>query len=143
MGILGMLSSYSWDSKVVIALAAFALNFGEVRLITQLYTTNSLATSIAMLKHIPETQNRDDILGLRHRYEIISNIVKVMLDLTNCIVAFEELPSEYKTPDLPQTSAATNLIPIAVYWTIRSIVTSASQISGFLSTNLYVCLVSL
>ena len=75
VGILGMLSSYSWDSKVVIALAAFALNFGEVQLITQLYTTNSLATSIAMLKHVPETQNQEDILGLHHRYGIISNII--------------------------------------------------------------------
>ncbi|XP_028752331.1 protein SIEVE ELEMENT OCCLUSION B-like [Neltuma alba] len=143
MGILGMLSSYSWDSKVVIALAAFALNFGEVQLITQLYTTNSPATSIAMLKHVPETQNQEDILGLQHRYEVISNIVKVMLDLTTCILAFEELPSQYKTPDTPQTLATTTLVSIAVYWTIRGIVASASQISGLLSMNRYVCLASL
>ncbi|XP_054805801.1 protein SIEVE ELEMENT OCCLUSION B-like isoform X2 [Prosopis cineraria] len=142
MGILGMLSSYSWDSKAVIALAAFALNFGEVRLVAQLYGTNPLAKSIAMLKHVPETQNRDDIMGLQHRYEVISNIVKVMLDVTNCIVAFEELPSQYKTPDTPQMSAVTTLIPIAVYWTIRSILASASQISGFLSMNQHISLVS-
>ena len=55
MGILGMLSSYSWDAKVVIALAAFAANFGEFWLVAQLHATNRLAKSVAKLKHIHET----------------------------------------------------------------------------------------
>ncbi|KAG4391383.1 hypothetical protein GLYMA_05G173232v4 [Glycine max] len=52
MGILGMLSSYSWDAKVVIALAA---NFKEFWLVAQLHATNRLAKSVAKLKHIHET----------------------------------------------------------------------------------------
>lgn len=129
MEFLGILSNYSWDSKIVIALAAFALKFGEYWLLTYLNASNPLAKSITMLKHTHQVVVQQDQKIMGHKHEgIISNLIKTMLDVTNCIVEFEKVPSRYKL-------AATTRIPIAVYWTIRSIVASASQVSGFMSRN--------
>ncbi|KAL5053547.1 hypothetical protein RYX36_034229 [Vicia faba] len=130
IGILGMLSSYSWNAKVVIALAAFAANLGEFWLVAQLYATNRLAKSVALLKHIHETLNRVDDLG--PKFEPVNKLLKAMLDVANCIVEFHELPSEYIDHEAPETLTASTLIPSAVYWTIRSIVACASHILGII-----------
>lgn len=130
MGILGMLSSYSWDAKVIIALATFAANFGEFWLVAQLYATDPLAKSVAMMKQIHETL--EQVQGLGPKFEAIGNLLKAMLDVTNCIVEFEEIPFQYINSDTVEMLTATNLIPSAVYWTIRSIVACASQISGIM-----------
>ena len=137
MGILGMLSSYSWEAKVVIALAAFATNFGKFWLLAQVYATSPLAKSVAMLKHIHETLEQVDQLG--PKFEAISNLLKAMLDVTNCIVEFHELPSQYIDPEAPEMLAASNLIPSAVYWTIRSIVACATQILGIIGLGQGYC----
>ncbi|XP_027920347.1 protein SIEVE ELEMENT OCCLUSION B-like [Vigna unguiculata] len=128
MGILNMLSGYSWDAKVVMALAAFAANFGEFWLVAQLYATNRLAKSVAKLKHIHETLEQVDDLGLK--FETINDLLKAMLDVTNYIVEFHELPSRYIDPQAPEMVTASTLIPGAVYWTIRSIVSCASHLLG-------------
>lgn len=123
-----MLSSYSWDAKVVMALAAFAANFGEFWLVAQLYATNRLAKSVARLKHIHETLEQVHDLG--PKFETVNNLLGAMLDVTNYIVQFHELPPKYIDPEAPEMSTASNLIPGAVYWTIRSIVSCASYILG-------------
>lgn len=130
IGILGMLSSYSWDAKVVIALAAFAANLGEFWLVAQFYATNRLAKSVALLKHIHETLNQVDDLG--PKFEAVNHLLKAMLDVTNCIVEFHELPDQYIDHEAPETLTASTLIPSAVYWTIRSIVACASHIFGII-----------
>ncbi|XP_031273238.1 protein SIEVE ELEMENT OCCLUSION B-like [Pistacia vera] len=128
LGIFNILTSYAWDAKVVLALAAFALNYGEFWVVAQLYPTNSLAKSVALLKQLPEILERVD--SLKPKFEALSNLIKAMLDVTKCIVEFKELPSQYISPDTPAMLTATAHIPTAVYWTIRSIVACASQIMG-------------
>lgn len=130
IGILGMLSSYSWDAKLVIALAAFAANLGEFWLVAQLYATNRLAKSVALLKHIHETLNQVDDLG--PKFEAVHHLLKAMLDVTDCIVEFHELPDQYIDHEAPETLTASTLIPSAVYWIIRSIVACASHIFGII-----------
>ena len=130
MGILGILSSYSWDVKVVTALAAFAVNFGEFWLVAQLYATNPLAKAVAMLKQLPEMLEADDTLS--QKYDAIRELIKAILDVANSIVQFEELPSQYISPDAPQMLSATAYIPVAAYWIIRGVVVCANQISGMI-----------
>lgn len=113
---------------MVLALAAFALNYGEFWVVAQLYPTNPLAKSVALLKQLPEILERVDTL--KPRFEALSNLIKAMLDLTKCIVDFKELPSDYITPDTAEMIAVTAHIPTAVYWIIRSIVACAGQIMG-------------
>ena len=112
--IFNILSSYSWDSKVVLALAAFAVSYGEFWLVVQLqpYPNNPLAKGVAFLEKLPEILERDE--SLKPKFEALNNLVKCMLDVTKCIIEFKELPSRY--------------IPTAVYWTIRGIVACASEI---------------
>ncbi|KAK4841218.1 hypothetical protein QYF36_000882 [Acer negundo] len=128
LGILNTLASYTWDAKVVLAMAAFAMNYGEFWVVAQLYPTNPLAKSVALLKQLPEILEQADTL--KSKFEELSNLIKAMLDVAKCILEFKDLPSQYLTPDTPEMVSATAHIPTAVYWTIRSIVACAAQIMG-------------
>ncbi|KAK1560419.1 hypothetical protein Q3G72_026505 [Acer saccharum] len=121
--IFNILRYYAWDAKAVIAMAAFALNYGEFWVVAQLYRTNPLAKSIALLKQLQEILELAD--NLKSEFEALSKPIKSMLNLVKCIVEFEELPSQYISPDTPEMMTAT-----AVYWTIRSIVACSAQIMG-------------
>ncbi|KAJ6911467.1 protein SIEVE ELEMENT OCCLUSION B-like [Populus alba x Populus x berolinensis] len=129
--IFNLVSNYSWDAKVVLALAAFALNYGEFWLVSQLFLTNPLAKAVALLKQLPEIIEQAE--ALKPKFEAITNLIRAMTDVAKCIVEFKELPSQYITPDTPEMLTATAHIPTAVYWTIRSIVACTSQIVGLTS----------
>ncbi|RZS01010.1 hypothetical protein BHM03_00030810, partial [Ensete ventricosum] len=124
--LLNSLANYTWDAKVVIALAAFAVSYGEFWLTAQLHTINPLAKSVALLKQLPDILEHTD--ALKPRFDAINNLIKAMLDVTKCIIQFKELPSEYISPDTPAMAMALAHVPTAVYWTIRSVVACASQI---------------
>ncbi|XP_061985496.1 protein SIEVE ELEMENT OCCLUSION B-like [Populus nigra] len=128
LAIFNLVSNHSWDAKVVLALAAFALNYGEFWLVSQLYLTNPLAKAVALLKQLPEIIERAE--ALKPKFEALTNLIRAMTDVAKCIVEFKELPSQYITPDTPEMLTATAHIPTAVYWTIRSIVACTSQIVG-------------
>ncbi|KAF5739583.1 hypothetical protein HS088_TW12G00792 [Tripterygium wilfordii] len=126
--LFNMLSSFSWDAKLVLTLAAFALNYGEFWLLAQIYSSNQLAKSMAILKHLSSILEHAG--SLKPRFEALNNLIKIMVDVTRCVIEFKELPHMYITPDVPALSTAMALIPTAVYWTIRSVVACASQISS-------------
>ncbi|XAR48123.1 hypothetical protein NMG60_11030840 [Bertholletia excelsa] len=126
VALFNTLSSYSWDAKVVIAFAAFAVNYGEFGLVAQLYATNPLAKSVALLKQLPDLLERPD--HLKPRFESLTKLIAAMLDVAKCIIEFKELPGQYIDDEAPEMVAATALIPTATYWTIRSIVACATQI---------------
>ncbi|KAI3788044.1 hypothetical protein L2E82_00664 [Cichorium intybus] len=50
--LLEMLGNYRWDAKVVLILTAFAISYGEFRLILEVYAHSSLAASLATLKKL-------------------------------------------------------------------------------------------
>ncbi|KAL9246535.1 hypothetical protein vseg_020056 [Gypsophila vaccaria] len=133
MAVFNMVSSYLWDAKVALALAAFAVYYGEFWLVAQLYPANALAKSVAVLKQIPEIVERAD--SLKPKYEAIGNLIRAMTNVTRCIVEFKELPAQYIAPDAPVYETANALIPTASYWIIRSIVACASQVVGLLSMS--------
>lgn len=128
MVILNMLSSYSWDAKVVLTLAAFSVNFGEFWLIVQLYTTNTLAKSVALIKQLPDVLEHSQTL--KPHFDALSKLIKAMIDVTKCIVEINELPSEYISSEVPPLSTVMANIPTAAYWTIRSVVACAAQITS-------------
>ncbi|KAK4257003.1 hypothetical protein QN277_006651 [Acacia crassicarpa] len=128
MGILNMLSSYSWHAKVVLTLSALAVNFGEFWLVAQLGATNTLAKSVALLKQLPDLV--ENHAHLKQQFDALIKLVKAILDVINCIVEFTELPTEYISEDTPPMSVVSAHIPVAAYWTIRSIVACASQIAS-------------
>lgn len=131
LSIFNILSSYSWDAKLVLSLAAFALNYGEFWLLSQIYSSNQLAKSLAIIKQVPVLL--EHAVQLKPRFDAISNLIRSMVDLTRCIIEFKELPSIYINQDVPTLSTATAHIPAAVYWTIRSIVACGTQITSLTS----------
>ncbi|KAJ4961251.1 hypothetical protein NE237_021161 [Protea cynaroides] len=130
VALFNTLSSYSWDAKVVLALAAFAVTYGEYWLVAELYSTHPLAKAIALLKQLPDLLEHSETL--RPRFEALRSLVKAMVEVTKCIVQFNDLPPEYISPDQPPMSVACTHIPTAVYWTVRSVVACASQIIGLI-----------
>ncbi|KAM7483127.1 hypothetical protein LguiB_007710 [Lonicera macranthoides] len=133
MTILSMLSSHKWEAKVVISLAAFTVNYGEFWLVAQLCPTNPLAKSVALLKQLPDIIEHS--YSLKSRFDTINNLIKAILDVTKCIIEFKQLPAQYISEETPPLSLAIAHIPIAAYWTIRSMVVCASQITSLLGMS--------
>ncbi|KAI3504563.1 hypothetical protein L1887_26137 [Cichorium endivia] len=133
LAILNMLSSYTWEAKVVIALASFAVIFGEFWLVAQLYSTNPLAKSVALLKHMPNVI--EHYKSLKTRFDAINLLIKGMLDVTKCFITLKNLPHQYIQDDQPPKSTATPHIPTATYWSIKSMVACSSQLTSLLGMN--------
>ncbi|KAI7996495.1 Protein SIEVE ELEMENT OCCLUSION B [Camellia lanceoleosa] len=134
LALFNILSSFSWDAKVVIALAAFSIYYARLWLVLG---SNALARSMVLLTQLtqlPDMIKRTD--SLKPKFEATTNLIKVMLDVTKCIVDFKELPSQYIVLNPPEMVAATASISIAVYWTLRSIVACALQIKYFTGMRL-------
>ncbi|XP_042484403.1 protein SIEVE ELEMENT OCCLUSION B-like isoform X2 [Macadamia integrifolia] len=131
--LLKSLSKFSWDAKVVVALAAFGVTYGEFWLVVELYQTHPLAKSIALLKQLPDIF--EQLEKLKPRFEALWSLIKAMLDVTKCIVQFHELPPQYISPNQPPMLVATALIPTAVYWTIRSVVACVSDVIGLIGLD--------
>ncbi|KAJ8431409.1 hypothetical protein Cgig2_004441 [Carnegiea gigantea] len=119
MAILNMLGNYSWDAKVVIALAAFAATYGELWLVMLLSDTNPLARSIAVLKQIPEISEIKGVL--KPQFAPLNDLIKVMVDVAKSLIEFRLLPSKYISPDDVPLATSFNQIAITTYWTIRSV----------------------
>ncbi|XP_030458070.1 protein SIEVE ELEMENT OCCLUSION B-like [Syzygium oleosum] len=130
MGIFNMISAYSWDAKVVLALAAFGVNYGEFSLILHLCPTNHLAKSVALLKQLPDMLEHSN--SLKPQFDALNNLIVAMVEVTKCIIQFSELPTQYISAETPPLSTAMTHIPTAAYWTIRSIVSCASQIASLI-----------
>ncbi|KAA3457624.1 protein SIEVE ELEMENT OCCLUSION B-like [Gossypium australe] len=129
MAIFNMLSSYSWGAKAVLTLAAFAVNFGELWLIAQLCTSNSLAKSVALLKQ-PDILEHSQTL--KSHFDALSELINAMVDVTKSIVEITELRSKYISINEPPLSTAMAHIHTATYWIISSVVICAGQITSLI-----------
>ncbi|KAL0385181.1 UNVERIFIED_CONTAM: protein SIEVE ELEMENT OCCLUSION B [Sesamum radiatum] len=133
MAILELLSSYTWDAKAVLALASFSVNYGQFWLIAENFTADPLAKSLAVLRQLPDILALSDVM--KTRMDTINSLVKVSLELTRCIAQIGRLPSKYISHDAEPMAIATSHIPIAVYWTIRSLVVCASHVTDILGMS--------
>ncbi|MBA0678944.1 hypothetical protein Goari_020261, partial [Gossypium aridum] len=129
MAIFNMLSSYSWGAKVVLTLAAFAVNFGEFWLIAQLSTSNPLAKSVALLKQ-PDISEHSQTL--KSHFDALSKLINAMFDVTKSIVELTGIHSKYISIGEPPLSTAMTHIHTATYWIIASVVACTRQITGLI-----------
>ncbi|XP_042480802.1 protein SIEVE ELEMENT OCCLUSION B-like isoform X2 [Macadamia integrifolia] len=137
MALFKTMSSYSWDAKMVLGLAAFSVTYGEFLLMAEFYSTHPLAKSIALLKQLPDTLEYSE--SLKPRFESLKSLIKAMIDVTKCVVHFEELPPDQR---LSLVEAQANPVVVywiirrdifvAVYWIIRSVIACASEIIGLI-----------
>nr|XP_043607651.1 protein SIEVE ELEMENT OCCLUSION C isoform X2 [Erigeron canadensis]XP_043607652.1 protein SIEVE ELEMENT OCCLUSION C isoform X2 [Erigeron canadensis] len=125
--ILELLGNYRWDAKVVILLTAFAISYGEFRLILEVYAHNSLAASLAVLKNLCRRKSE----GLKPQFKAMELLIEEMMELAKCVVRFEGLPLQlvlHEDHDHTMMKATKSQIYLATYWIFRSSLTSASQI---------------
>ncbi|XP_047336663.1 protein SIEVE ELEMENT OCCLUSION B-like isoform X2 [Impatiens glandulifera] len=132
-----MLAMYTWDAKLVLTLAAFALSYGEFWLLAQTYLSNPLAKSMAILKKVPILIERSSGPGPKQRYDAIGRVIKAMLDVTRLIVEFYDLPTMYISSDQPSRAAVMAMIPTAAYRCIRGVITCVAQIIHLSSSQDY------
>ncbi|KAH6805165.1 hypothetical protein C2S51_029996 [Perilla frutescens var. frutescens] len=128
MDLLKSLGSYSWDAKIVIAFAGFAINYGEFWLVEHLHTKNPLAKNIATLKDLPDTLAHAGGGELRKQFDAVIDLLAEILKVTHCIIEFKELPPLYINTQSPEITAATAHIPSAVYWSVRGLLVCASTL---------------
>ncbi|KAE8706765.1 Detected protein of unknown function [Hibiscus syriacus] len=119
--LLEMLKTYSWNAKVVLALAAFTANLGEYWLLLQRGNTNSLASSVAFLRQVPE---------IERLYTLKEEVTKLVQAIGNLAMLNAKLVMKlhqwYFSKDTPPISDANLEIIRAAYWTIHSFVQMAS-----------------
>ncbi|KAB1221422.1 hypothetical protein CJ030_MR2G013146 [Morella rubra] len=130
------LSSYSWDVKLLLTLAAFALDYGDFWLLAQLQSSHppplqsslQFAKAVGIMKQVPAISKHPELQ--KHGKDIvdINNIVKATLGVANCVLELENLYSRYMTYDIQELSTAMNRIPVHVYWAIATVVTCSTHV---------------
>ncbi|KAI4299755.1 hypothetical protein L6164_033184 [Bauhinia variegata] len=127
--LLNILSSYSWHAKVALALSGFALNFGKFCLSVQPSPADALSKSLAQLRKMPHLGGL--FSPLKCHFDKLKRLVRASLDITKCIAEIWNLSLHYISEDKSDLFDENNaLIPDAVYWTIKSVVTCSSQIDS-------------
>ncbi|XP_010682346.2 protein SIEVE ELEMENT OCCLUSION C isoform X1 [Beta vulgaris subsp. vulgaris] len=116
LSVLGILESYRWDAKLLLALSAFATVFGEFWVIMQSWRQIPLAASIALLKQFPNSFNI-----LEPIFIALTSLVKTMVKIIRSISQFEDLPITHVELQDDTVVTTKSLVYIAAYWIIRSI----------------------
>ncbi|XP_043725497.1 protein SIEVE ELEMENT OCCLUSION A-like [Telopea speciosissima] len=98
------LSGYSWESKVVLVMAAFAVTYGGFFF---LLDSNKFWKSL----------------------ETVKTLIEAMVNLTECVISYCKLFYSGKVPGLIIDQS---LLQISVYWTLRSVDACLPHIFGFL-----------
>ncbi|KAL8160122.1 hypothetical protein V2J09_001659 [Rumex salicifolius] len=124
LAVLGHVSHYPWEAKLVLTQAAFAVNYGEFLLLSQVYSTSPLAQSMAQIKQLPSILKNG---ALMRQLEAIGGLIKAMLDVTKLVV--EIAGGNAVSPDEDAVKNLISLFPMTVYYVIRSAVAAAGHIS--------------
>lgn len=122
MLILEQLRDYSWDAKAVIALAAFALEYGKFWQLAPI-PRDKLGKSLAELNGL------QCIMENTQHLASFSSLVKKVMQMIQCITDWNKLTTEeYNVKDVPTLSETLHEIPVLAYWTITTLVTCTSHI---------------
>ncbi|XAR64470.1 hypothetical protein NMG60_11024828 [Bertholletia excelsa] len=124
MSLFDRLGYYKWDTKALLVLLAFVISYSEFRLLMQLYSSNSLAASMALLKQLPS-----DMVLLRPRFKYLSILLNIMIGMIEWIIKFEGLPVRQVFMENEIITQAKSQVYVGTYWIIRSALSCFSQIT--------------
>ncbi|XP_027366476.1 protein SIEVE ELEMENT OCCLUSION B-like [Abrus precatorius] len=128
MRILQQLRTFSWDAKALIALAAFALEYGNFWNLYQLPPSDQLGNSLKLLNQIQHRQ-----IAIVD----INNLVGLVMEAVQKIKEWGTWTAEgYDTEDVPSLSDALQEIPRVVYWAVASLVACNSNFIGLSNYSL-------
>jgi hypothetical protein len=99
ISILKELSSYSWETTAVLALAAFALNYKYFSVLSQLDSLHEVIESMEIPKHVPVTSLKH--LHLQKYKEKIIELINYMLDFSESVLELKKLSTHDYIKDKP------------------------------------------
>ena len=127
--ILNKLSKYSWDTKALLALAAFALDYGDFWLLAQaLNQPGQLTKSLAILRRVTILLKPEDLQKKRQAIVELNNLIKATFQVIEILFELEKLTS-YEPKDVPALAKAMDHSPVDVYWTIVTVVACSTKIN--------------
>jgi len=127
MLILEQLKHYSWDAKVFIVQAAFALEYGKfLYLLPLIAPAQQFESSFADLHGflmVPQNTKH-----LTH----FNNVVKKVMQVVECITEWKKIVSAgHDIKDVPTLVETLQEIPVVVYWAIFTFVSCTGEINEF------------
>ncbi|XP_057734506.1 protein SIEVE ELEMENT OCCLUSION B-like [Arachis stenosperma] len=129
VGVLEKLKSYTWDAKAVIALSAFALDFGETWRLSLMQATNKKENALEL--HIFKLGEEEDAKKTKEKAnaDLISTLVDRTLQLIDGIIKLEKLIANkaYSSKDVPALFKAPR--DLYTYWAILGLMACANQMS--------------
>ena len=126
------LKDYSLDAIVVLALAAFAMEYGEFCHLAHYHSTDQLTKSLGFLRHVPVLLMPPGIEKHGKSITELNSLIRTTLEVFECILKLEELSANHDTDDVP---ALTNNILEDVCWAVISTVVACSTQMCFLIDN--------
>ncbi|KAL6292148.1 hypothetical protein ACE6H2_000290 [Prunus campanulata] len=129
LGIFGKLTKYSWEAKAVLALAAFAMEYGNSWLLSQLYPqSDQLTTALAILNRVPLLLNSTANFKKQQGTVVeLNKTINTTLQVIKCILKLDEL-SAHIDPNHASLKSAKKDVPINTYWSILTIVSCATEV---------------
>ncbi|KAK7837024.1 protein sieve element occlusion b [Quercus suber] len=129
-----VLSSYPWHVKAVLTLASFALDYGEFsHLADQIDSLDQLTKSLGILKQVPIVLGRQGIEKYKNSFGKLNTLIKLTLDVVECVVELEKRIDGNNTKDVPELSLAIENMSIDVFWTIITIVDCMARICSLIN----------
>ena len=136
MSILSELSSYSWEAKAVLTLAAFAMEFGHFSWLfyeTQIpqpanFLDQEFIKSLGTLKRVFVFASSSEMLKqplALIELKLLKDLIITSLQVIETFFKVEKLSSRH---DLKGQSALP--IPIVVYWIIATVVACGSRVTS-------------
>ena len=124
LAVFDKLVKYSWETKLVIALLAFAINYGELCLLWKQDDTNPLTKYVDQLKLLLEICEQETFVSRQET--LISGLLEVIMGVTVTVTIFE--PNDLTSSSShDKTPFSENQISTAVYWDVKGIVACSSQ----------------
>ncbi|OWM71635.1 hypothetical protein CDL15_Pgr005822 [Punica granatum] len=120
------LSPYSWVSKAVLTLSAFALHYADFWRLAHVHTFDRVTESMAILKGLPAITKPLDQQKIQV-FGVLNEMVKTTLDMTECIVDFE-----HESKDVPELSRVID-ISVRVYQIIVTVLVCSVQFTALIS----------
>ncbi|KAE8007878.1 hypothetical protein FH972_004439 [Carpinus fangiana] len=99
MSILGKLSSYSWNAKAVLTLAAFALDYEDFLALPHLHSSHQLDESVEIPKHVPVTLKHLDLEKCGKTIGELNKIINYALAVMKDILDWSK-PKHLKTSSI-------------------------------------------
>ncbi|XP_027365787.1 protein SIEVE ELEMENT OCCLUSION B-like [Abrus precatorius] len=119
MWILQHLKTYSWDAKALVALAAFALEYGNLLHLTEVPPSDQLANSLKQLNQV------------QTRKMPVNNLVELVMEALQNIQEWATWSAVgYNTLEVPSLSDALHEVPVVVYWILASIIAATGNLVG-------------